>query len=532
MTEKKKWTLMFYFASDNPLSSSMVSQVKAIKDAGYQLDTNVVVYFDPHEFGVPTRIFDVNQKKRDAATVSKVGDGNDPFVRNMIADKVDINAIAARPGSSTDILAKKLQIVDQISAKEALTHFLGFCRENYEAEHYMLFLMGHGMIVASDDFLPDDNPMFGITLVELGDLLRGFANDIKGSGELELIGMSSCSMSAIEVVYQLKGTANYMLASQGFSFVGSWPYRQLLKKTFNVIEEYGDNVDTEKLMKKLSQLCVHGSTDFMVMGYAADACLCKLTEQDVAKLNKPLTDLVGTLKEGLAVQRVKELILLAHLKSQSFWQENYTDLFDFCLCLGRSCSAGNDMQGRLKTACEKLMESLAAPFVYSDHFGSINQYSHGLSVYFPWTLPVEKPGGAKLATYQDYLFTKDLKPNDWLSFLTSYWAATMRDRRRVEDGVDESVTEEIRAKSNRLDISVGNAFNFIASSDINKPDPTLGGPKPDPTLGGTKPDPTMGGTKPDPTVGQGSDYASTSIKNYPNWPFYSDGVGAVFEDMD
>ena len=44
----QKWTLMFFFASDNNLSPSMLYQLKSIKSAGFQLDTNVVVHFDPY----------------------------------------------------------------------------------------------------------------------------------------------------------------------------------------------------------------------------------------------------------------------------------------------------------------------------------------------------------------------------------------------------------------------------------------------------------------------------------------------------
>ena len=32
---KKEWTLMFYFASDNPLAAGIVSQLKSIKQAGF-----------------------------------------------------------------------------------------------------------------------------------------------------------------------------------------------------------------------------------------------------------------------------------------------------------------------------------------------------------------------------------------------------------------------------------------------------------------------------------------------------------------
>ncbi len=38
---KKEWTLMFYFASDNPLAAGIVSQLKSIKQAGFHPEINV-----------------------------------------------------------------------------------------------------------------------------------------------------------------------------------------------------------------------------------------------------------------------------------------------------------------------------------------------------------------------------------------------------------------------------------------------------------------------------------------------------------
>ena len=60
MCEPKEWTIMFYFATDNPLAVSAVSQLKAIKDAGFHPDANVVAQFDPYTEGTPTHVFDVN----------------------------------------------------------------------------------------------------------------------------------------------------------------------------------------------------------------------------------------------------------------------------------------------------------------------------------------------------------------------------------------------------------------------------------------------------------------------------------------
>ncbi len=42
MPETKEWTLMFYLASDNPLAPSIVSQLKALKNAGFHSEANVI----------------------------------------------------------------------------------------------------------------------------------------------------------------------------------------------------------------------------------------------------------------------------------------------------------------------------------------------------------------------------------------------------------------------------------------------------------------------------------------------------------
>src|SRR5947208_16751480 len=96
--DKNEWTVMFFFASDNPLAPMVVSQIKAIKDAGFQEHTEVLVHFDPMERGASTKIFNVNQKRKaDAGSDHKtfIGDGKDPFVRNMSEDEIDRSTLPA-----------------------------------------------------------------------------------------------------------------------------------------------------------------------------------------------------------------------------------------------------------------------------------------------------------------------------------------------------------------------------------------------------------------------------------------------------
>ena len=89
-----EWTVMFFFAADNALSPLIVSQIKAIKDAGFQENTNVLVHFDPSEKDEPTRVYHVNRARKaeriaDGKRATLIGDSTGSFVRNMEEDYLD-----------------------------------------------------------------------------------------------------------------------------------------------------------------------------------------------------------------------------------------------------------------------------------------------------------------------------------------------------------------------------------------------------------------------------------------------------------
>lgn len=433
-----EWTILVFFAGEENISPAMISQLKAIKDAGFEERTSVLIHYDPNKRGVGTVTFDINRLRK-AEKGTSIGDGKDPFVRNLIEDRIDGGA----PKNAT--------------AEEALKSFLMLGVQKYRARHYAVVLVGHGMIVGNDAFLPDAHPDTAITLQQLGEIMNRFNTSVEwNGGVVELIGLHSCSMSAVELVYELKGAARYLIATEGVSFVGSWPYRQLMKKILLTIDKTKDAqtpVNIGELIMSVQRLALHNSTDFMFSGISADLCLCSLDPKKVETLKEPLRNLSKALKEGLNSKRGLELITLAHLKAQSYWQETYTDIFDFCLCLERECDRSDAAQKEMAVACGKVKEALKETndpgglIVRSDYFGPLYQYSHGLSVYFPWAAPVlddpPLPGDDILKRYAEYKFTKELTtPDDqsWLSFLNEYFEKTKRTCRQRED--DPSVSED------------------------------------------------------------------------------------------
>lgn len=430
----KEWTLMFFFASDNNLSASMFYQLKSMKTAGFQVDTNVLAYFDPHERGMPSMIFEVNRMEREGQDESKIGDDKDPTIRDLAGDQV-------KPAITTGSCSSSSEF-DDLPAEKALEQFLEYAREHYPAKHYMLFLVGHGMIVGRDAFLPDDNPDSGISLVELGSILRNFSDEVGGA--LEFIGMHSCSMSAVEVAYQLKGTAKYMMASEGLAFVGAWPYRQMLQKIFCTIEyANGGAINIGTLMKTVYELCLHNSADFIFAGYSSDLCLISLDTKRVEALDEPIQKLTKALKEGLINEADRDLIVLAHWKSQSFFQEVYTDLYDFCKCLMEKCKKKETKAQRaMLSACDDIRKALAAgsdgPIVQADFSGPDCQFSYGLSIYFPWARPVEDAQEHVIKNYRNYAFVTELAGASWLQFLNAYFEQTKRFRLPIRDTLSQA----------------------------------------------------------------------------------------------
>jgi hypothetical protein len=190
----------------------------------------------------------------------------------------------------------------------------------------------------------------------------------------------------------------------------------------------------------------------MTAGYSCDIALCRLHPDNFEKLKAPMQELVSALKKGLPPPPepsiIKDLILLAHWDAQSFWSENYTDLWDFCACLAKRCKDANTGP-EIIVSCKAVQDALAPDGIVrlADNFGTEYQYARGLSIYFPWHEPFEVqeatseqdsnkqnetklPRKTILQNYQEYDFTKEFVPeHSWFSFLETYWKGTKRDPR-------------------------------------------------------------------------------------------------------
>lgn len=515
MAETRELTLMFYFASDNSLAPWIVPQLKALKQAGFHPEANVVVHFDPND-NTPVHIIDVNLvNKIRAGGKPKIGFSlNPPLVRNLAEDKLwgKQKKQLVRAALKKELGDKSInyappdtpaKMFGEQNPRDALHAFLDFCRKYYPARHYMLFILGHGLVMGNNMFLLDEHANeHSLSLIELGAVLRRFKRKLdEQKAQFDLISFHSCSMGGLEVAYELQGTANYMLAAQGPAFVGAWPYAEILISIFNKIERLaaaengiekknrGGSAVSKKgssakivndLVKEIWTFCYLNSYDFQLAGYSFDVCLCDLNK--VQEIRTPLKELSSELITGLADPVAKERILLAHWDAQTYWRESYTDLYDFCFRLYKRCEdvkvAPEKTSATLQSImekCDKVIRVLTSGdeklIIRSDFTGSAYQYSHGLFIFFPWSAPGNRQFWNK--EYGSYKF----KETFWRQFLDRYFQNTIRQPRGDERhsskgfeskaGLDEILLENITGRDFNCEAQLGKG-DFMSAKQLSR----------------------------------------------------------------
>jgi hypothetical protein len=281
----------------------------------------------------------------------------------------------------------------------------------------LLILSGHGS-GAIGDFLSGRRAQEAISITGLGEALKKVITALNGQNhefKFDIIGLDSCLMSMAEVAYELRRYAHIMIGSEGFEPETGWPYMEILPKVKVTAVR-------AKLAREIVNKYIAYYADYAVAGTSVDLSACDLSRSNA--LAESLEKLARTLlKEfGAHDQMVIDAVLLAHWRAQSYKNEQYVDLWDFCNLLEAGCEVG-----AVKQACQNVRQVIdgtgikAGPFVISSkYFGAAFQHSHGVSVFFPWK---ESPA---LDEYQKLSFAKDTK---WGEFLKTYVKETQRKMR-------------------------------------------------------------------------------------------------------
>ncbi len=413
-----KWNVMVYQAGDNNLSGEMVWALQQIKEVGPSEKLEVRVQFDPigdfpryFEFkkdpmestGEPTYHqwhIRANLSTTETQRVAKE-------VEQLLDGKVQQEVISRR--QKDQFLERGIN--DESSSPIMIEQFIKQTKSKF-GNHFMLVLSGHGS-GALGGFLKDYDPVSSISVPRLGQALRDAVGEGRG---IHILGMDSCNMSMAEVCYEVRKSAEYLVGSEGFVMNSGWPYGEIL----SAIEgKLANNALTREVAITIVEEYTKFYANYALAGISVDLSAIHL--ESMESLAGAVRGLVEEMQKQIAIDR--NPIVLARWEAQTYSNEEYVDLWDFCDLLqthfGWSKTKGSENPG------QKVKEALEAAVILSCYSGPAFQHSHGMSVYFPWT--------ASDSVLQDYRKMDFSIKSHWGDFLGDFIKETRREVRVRED---------------------------------------------------------------------------------------------------
>ncbi|MCD6363430.1 MAG: hypothetical protein J7M13_05460 [Synergistetes bacterium] len=331
------WTVMIYMNADNNLEEYAISDFLEMTSAplGENSNLTLVVQFDR----VPGYATSGDNYDDWTGTYRFVlTQGMTPFSTNAVSFLGEVN----------------------MGCSEALIDFVSWAEDNYPADHYALVLWNHGdgwrarnlrvswksagYDETSDDYLYIDELQTALRILKN----RGY--------EIDLIGFDECLMAMVEVAYEIRNYASFMVASEEVEPGEGWKYDVFLADLANALDS-GVSVSPEYLGKMIinSYMETSGATLSLIDLGRMD---------DIASLLKELS---SALIEKVPLARV------SRAKATSFYLPSVIDLYSFCAFLAGWRTSVSELASSL---CDAIKSAVRENY---SAYGNAN----GLSIFFP-----------------------------------------------------------------------------------------------------------------------------------------------------
>ncbi|NEO33945.1 MAG: hypothetical protein F6K36_26725 [Symploca sp. SIO3C6] len=404
----RRWTLMVYMAGDN---GKVFEQLQGGKRLMAPME---------------------EQGYKDIEEMEEVGSTDEVAILvqfDTLSDREHTYRIYIRPQSEERIIEN---IPEQNTGDpRSLTDFIVWGIENYPAEHYAVILWNHGTGWKEDDiyefarnrslqirasadevrsvrgtrlssafFLSSVVEILGIEnddqraiafddssldFLDNAKLQQAFREAEEQTGQkVSLIGMDACLMSMIEVAYQLRANAEYMVGSQEVEPIYGWPYTLILQALTKesgitpevlaklIVQEYGRYYEEQsQQMRGGMHQVTQSAADLNVVSKLAEvmgrlaAILRQLREED-------------DFFTEMAISRAQRKVV-------RFKDKDFVDLYD-CLEVLRDEYRGDNSE--LKVVLEEVinlmaLETESKPIVANVTLGDRLSSAKGLSIYLP-----------------------------------------------------------------------------------------------------------------------------------------------------
>ena len=393
------WTVAVHLAGGKNLTEQMVRALQEMRDeAGSpEAQVRVIAQFEP-------------QGKLPRAFAFNLGGMGPRFVLPFTPTP-DRSVTSPALTSFEYMLDTSRAKLKGLSSTQLLASFIETGKASGRLDPFMLVISGHGN-GAVGPFLAHRDPGAELSLHDLPPVFD--AAGISHQNRIDILGLDCCTMSMAEVAFELAPYARFLVASEGDVSNHGWPYRQIL----GAIRDMAPDDAANEIVRQFARFYF----DYRVLGISSHCAACDLDKMDL--LTQPVRHLAEALTARINEPGVWQPIVLAHWEAQSYKDEEYVDLVDFCDRLSRYLP-----DPAIREYCDAVSDAVAQVVRKSYMTGTNYQYSTGLSVYFPWSNDVAKGRGREIRTTSDlegYKMLKFNKETGWGDFLDAYLEATQR----------------------------------------------------------------------------------------------------------
>ncbi len=392
-----EWTIIVYMQADNNLSSFADYNIKQmqqgiVKDSS---QVNVLVQWDQPENNKTWRY--------------KILKGN----------KIDVGSLNIEMG---------------LDPERELVDCARWVKDNYPAKKYAWILWNHGSgiqdIKARISFLNSWIQIPGLSLSDDRGILyddsqhsflsnqalrRAFAKitDILGH-PIDVLAMDACLMAMIEVSYQIKGLASYMVASEQIEQGTGYAYDRILNPLTQDPMSFDDRAFAELLVHAYkSYYDDKGETDYTISAF-------DMHYIDALKENIDNFVLAVAACKKFDRNAISHIIIKARKKALSFATADFIDVHNFYsyvlkyVTVIRENAKANTSYVQALDRLAKVLEhgkALITKSVCAQAVGLLDSKAQGISIYY---LDVSHPASAIDKSYVPTLFAQE---SLWLNFV-------------------------------------------------------------------------------------------------------------------
>ena len=390
---QKKWTVMVYINGDNNLESAGIVDINEMEEVGSTDDVNIVVQFD--------RITGYAVTDPDWVTARR-------YYIEQDADTTTIGSTMIEDIGEVDM-----------GSSQTLTDFAAWAIANYPAEHYLLVVWDHGggwrkrtlRGLAKNISWDDTSGGTSISIPELAEVAQTVKTYL--GTNLDILGLDACLMAMLEVAYEVRGSVDYVVASEELEPGNGWPYDDFLARLVAA-----PTSTPEQLSKWIVQDYITFYTGSQeVTQSAVDSSKVGTLASKVDSFAQALIAGIADTTDGATIKAALQTIR-GNTQYFDYGGTSYNDMRDL-YHFAHLVSQDSSMTTAITTAAAEVKTAVTAAVVENGTVGSTMANANGLSIWLPdgtyFTNYIQRYGQVGLAGN-----TK------WDEFLAELWGVKMR----------------------------------------------------------------------------------------------------------